>query len=65
MKSIIVGPYVMSMVNKYNNEYDVIVQDLIAQHLMSRKDYRMCLEANYPELYKELKETDFLNLKRD
>jgi hypothetical protein len=68
MKNKVVGPYVIHLVKLYNNfkdENDTIAIEATAEALMSRQDYRLCLEANYPELYKELKEIEFLYIKRD
>jgi len=65
MKTEVVGPYVIEMIKIYNMAKEGPVKELTAQALMSRASYRACLEANYPELYKELKEIDFLYIKRD
>lgn len=76
MKINIVGPYVMKHVRDYNYYKDAFLADkeenpgayflmqATAQHLMSRQEYRMCLEVNYPDLYKEFKETDFSYMNR-
>lgn len=43
----------------------VIDVEIFAQILMSRGIYRGHLELYFPELYKELEETNFLYIKRD
>jgi len=71
VKNKTVGPYVMKLVEAYRSIPDpeditsVIIKESAAHILMSRTSYRLCLEANYPDLYKELKEVDFLYIKRD
>ncbi len=68
MKNKVVGPYIIAKLAELDNaiyENDTVVQEKIIQDLMSRAEYRACLEANYGELYKELKEAQFLYIKRD
>lgn len=68
MKNRIVGPYVMKQIMYRNDAIaldDEIGRERIEQILMSRKEYRQCLEINFPDLYEQLKELQFLYIKRD
>lgn len=64
-----VGPFISKLVTTYkgldcNTVVGKITRESIINALMSRETYRIYLEFNYPDLYKEFKETDFSYMDR-